>query len=307
MAIDLRLTPAGTWNVYESNSCTAARAIAGQKKPIATGLVDPTIHPSNASPNAPAASLLTLCRHDGIDEVVRGEVEAYDWSGYERTLNVLPLQSYLDGVVPAEESPAWGSAGAVSGAPQGHAWGFQALEAQAVASRSYVAAYLEAGGWQGYASICDTACEAYVGENFESALTNAAVAATNGVVRVESSTGGVALTPYSASSGGWTARSAFPAVPDLGDSCVVAGDPLECNPDHTWHVTVSATVVSRRFRRIGRLVGITVQARNCRGSFGGRVEDIVLSGTRSTVTVTGLSFAAALGLPSDWFAITSLR
>ncbi|MFZ0059976.1 MAG: SpoIID/LytB domain-containing protein [Acidimicrobiales bacterium] len=305
MAVDLRLTRAGTWSVYESTSCATARASAGRSVPVATGLVDPTIRPASASADAPPVSLLTLCRHDGIDEVVRGDVEAYDWSGHERTLNLLPLQSYLDGVVPAEESPAWGSAGAVQGAPQGRAWGFQALEAQAVASRSYAAAYLEAGGWEGYASICDTVCEAYVGENFESSMTDAAVVATFGVVRVDRSTGDVALTSYSASSGGWTALSAFPAVPDPGDACVVAGNPLECNPNHTWQLTFPSPLVSRRIPGIGPLVGVTVLARNQRGSLGGRVESIVVTGTKSSTTLTGWEFATALGLPSDWFAVTS--
>ena len=305
VAVYLRLTRAGTWSVYEAASCSAAKAAAGDSRPIATGFVDPTIRPAGASPNAAPETLLTLCRYDGIDEVVRGDIEAYDRTGYERTLNVLPLQSYLDGVVPAEESPAWGTAGAFTGAPQGHAWGFQTLEAQAIASRSYAVSEMESGGWEGYASVCDTVCEAYVGERFESPLTNAAVAATSGEVRAETSTGAVALTSYSASSGGWTAQSAFPAVPDAGDVCVVQGNPLECNPNHTWRTSVSAALVNRDFRGIGRVVGVSIISRNRRGSFGGRVELIVVSGTTSSATVTGLSFASSLKLPSDWFAVAS--
>ncbi len=304
-AIDFRLTKAGTWAVYESTSCSAARAAAGRRAPIATGLVDPIVHPASMSPVAAPASLLTLCRHDGLDEVVRGEIEAYDKSGYERTLNVLRLQSYLDGVVPAEESPSWGTAGTGAGAPQGHAWGFQALEAQAVASRSYAVAEMQAGGWSGYASICDTVCEAYVGENFESPLTDAAVADTLGVIRVRRSTDGAALTSYSASSGGWTAHGAFPAVRDPGDACAVAGNPLECNPNHTWRMTVPAALVRRQFPAIGQLVGVTVTVRNRLGSFGGRVESVVVAGTKSTTTVTGWNFAVAVGLLSDWFAVSS--
>jgi peptidoglycan hydrolase-like amidase len=305
MAVDLRLTRAGTWDVYESTSCGAARSAVGHAVPVATGLVDPKVHPASTNARATPQELLTLCRHDGIDEVVRGEVEAYDLQGYERTLNVLRLQSYLDGVVPAEESPSWGTAGSVVGAPQGHAWGFQALEAQAVASRSYAVAYLEAGGWNGYASICDTVCESYVGENFESPLTDAAVADTSGEIRVARAGGEVALTSYSASSGGWTARSAFPAVPDRGDVCVVSGNPLECNPNHTWRLALPAALVSRRFPGIGQLVGITVAARNGRGAFGGRVESVVVAGTESSETVSGWNFAASVGLPSDWFAVSS--
>jgi peptidoglycan hydrolase-like amidase len=257
------------------------------------------------SPLAAPVSLLTLCRHDGLDEVVRGKIEAYDESGYERTLNVLRLQSYLDGVVPAEESPAWGAAGTSAGAPQGQAWGFQALEAQAVASRSYAVAEMQAGGWNGYASICDTVCEAYVGENFESPLTDAAVADTLGVIRAGRSTDGAAFTSYSASSGGWTAHGAFPAVRDPGDACVVAGNPLECNPNHTWRMTVPAALVERRFPAIGQLVSVTVTVRNQLGSFGGRVESVVVAGTESATTVTGWNFAVAVGLLSDWFAVSS--
>ena len=198
-----------------------------------------------------------------------------------------------------------GAPQARSGAPQGRAWGFQALEAQAIASRSYAVAEMKSGGWEGYASICDTVCEAYVGERFESPLTNAAVAATSGEVRAEASTNVVALTSYSASSGGWTAQRAFPAVPDAGDVCVMQGDPLECNPNHTWRTSVSAALVDRAFRGIGRLSGVTIISRNRRGSLGGRVELIVVSGTTSSTTVTGMSFASSLKLPSDWFAVTS--
>jgi peptidoglycan hydrolase-like amidase len=107
---------------------------------VATGLVNPTV-----SPGVPVAggspALLTLCRHDGVDEPLEGDIEAYDRSGFERTLNLVSMQNYLDGVVPAEESASWGHDGGSTGAPQGEDWGFQALEAQAVAARSYALAY----------------------------------------------------------------------------------------------------------------------------------------------------------------------
>jgi stage II sporulation protein D len=306
-AVDLHLEGDGTWSAFVGPSCGAA-ATTSSGTPAATGLVDPVVAPSGVS-----APPLTLCRHDGVDETLRGSIEAYDGTGYERTVNLVPLQSYLDGVVPAEESASWGLDGVAPGSPQGEPWGFQALEAQAVAARSYAVASVESGGWNGYADICDTVqCEAYVGANYETAVTDAAVATTSGEVRVPAGTvaprvSAVVSTGFSASSGGWTAPIAFPAVRDVGDTCVVAGNPEECNPLHAWTVEIPATVVNRKFPMIGRLTRLHVAIRNDHGSFGGRALEVLIGGTKGTVDVSGQTFAIAVGLRSDWFAIVHLR
>jgi len=307
-AVDLRLGPGGTWSMWEGTSCTAARRAVATSAPVATGLVNPLVEPASTSPTAPLSQLLTLCRHDGVDESLRGLVQAYDRDGFERTLNLVSLGSYLDGVVPGEESPAWGLAGAAPGSPQGEPWGFQALEAQAVAARSYALAYRGAGGWNGYADICDsTYCQAYVGAAYEQPLTDAAVADTTGEVRVAGAfSAGIISARYSASTGGWSAPGSFPAVPDLGDACVAPGQPLECNPNHTWRVTVPAAAVARHFRAVGTLLGVRVAVRNRRGSLGGRALEVIVSGERGSRTVSGDTFAATLGLRSDWFAIARL-
>jgi peptidoglycan hydrolase-like amidase len=270
--------------------------------------VNPVATPANLAASATRPQLLTLCRHDGVDEPLRGQIEAYDRSGYERTLNIVPLESYLQGVVPAESSASWGLDGTTVGAPQGEPWGFQALEAQAVAARSYALAYAAAGGWNGYADICDTdACQAYVGATYETAVSNAAVTDTAGTVRVASGAtynkATIVSTRFSASSGGWTAPSTFPAVRDLGDSCVVPGNPLECNPNHTWSSVVEARVINRHFPAIGRLLRIRVTVRNHDGALGGRALEVGLTGTKGAVLVTGDALASALGLRSDWFAV----
>jgi SpoIID/LytB domain protein len=299
------LEPSGPWDAFVANSCTAAAQAKTTATPLATGLVNPTVSPSTSAAGTPA--LLTLCRHDGVDEPLQGNVQALDHAGYERTLNLLPMQSYLDGVVPAEESASWGDDGGQVGAPQGQDWGFQALEAQAIAARSYALAYAAAGGWQGYANICDdTYCQAYVGSSYATAVSNLAVTDTAGAVLVA---GGVTVVTarYSASTGGWTDSSTFPAVRDRGDSCVVPGNALECNPSHSWAVTISGSAIVRQFRSVGRLLRVRVIARNGRGAFGGRVLEVSIIGKAGSVTVTGNAFAAALNLRSNWFAISSIR
>jgi SpoIID/LytB domain protein len=306
-AVDLALQPDGTWNAYVGASCTGATAAKAMSRPLATGLVDPVV-----SPGAPSAAvaepLLSLCRHDGVDEPMQGAIQAFNHAGYARTLNLVSLQSYLEGVVPAEESASWGDDGGAVGAPQGEAWGFQALEVQAIAARSYLLASVAAGGWLGFADICDsTACQAYVGSSYQSSISNLAVADTSGVVLVAAGTRNVALARYSASTGGWSATGEFPAVRDFGDDCVVPGNALECNPSHDWQVTLTGAAITRKFRAVGRLQRVRVIERNGRGAYGGRVLEVLIKGQKEAITVTGDEFAIALNLPSAWFAIAATK
>jgi SpoIID/LytB domain protein len=306
-AIDLHLQKDGTWSAFEAGSCGGAKRATTSAAPLATGLVNPVVVPASAAATAPATQLLTICRHDGVDEQVRGAVEAFDRDGYERTINLTDLQSYLDGVVPGEESPSWGLDGGTVGAPSGQAWGFQTLESQAVAARSYAIAYAASGGWDGYADICDsTYCQAYVGAGYESSLTNLAVADTAGEVRTASGTAFVTSTRYSASTGGYTVPGAFPAVADPGDACVVPAAALECNPNHTWRVEVSAASLERHLTGIGAVTGVRVVARDRRGSLGGRADTVVVTGRGGSRQIPGTTFAADVGLRSDWFAVSRL-
>jgi peptidoglycan hydrolase-like amidase len=304
-AVDLALQPNGTWNAYVGASCTGAAAAKAASRPIATGLVDPIV-----SPGAPSATvgdpLLSLCRHDGVDEPMQGAIQAFNRAGYARTLNLVSLDSYLEGVVPAEESASWGGDGGAVGAPQGEDWGFQALEAQAIAARSFLLASVAAGGWLGFADICDTtACQAYVGASYQSAISNLAVEDTSGVVLVAAGTRTVALARYSASTGGWSAAGEFPAVRDFGDDCVVPGNPFECNPSHDWQRSLTGAAITRKYRVVGRLQRVRVVDRNGRGAYGGRVLEILIKGTKGAISVTGDQFAIALNLPSAWFAIAA--
>jgi peptidoglycan hydrolase-like amidase len=306
-AVDLALQPNGTWNAYAGASCDGATAAKAASRPIATGLVDPIV-----SPGAPSATvsqpLLSLCRHDGVDEPVQGGMQAFNYQGFARTLNLVPLQDYLEGVVPAEESASWGSDGGLDGAPQDQAWGFQALEAQAIAARSYALGSAANGGWLGFADICDsTACQAYVGASYQSPISNLAVADTSGMVLVGAGTPNVALARYSASTGGWSAAGEFPSVRDFGDACVVPGDALECNPSHDWRTTLTGAAITRKYRMVGRLQRVRVIERNGRGAYGGRALQVLLRGTKGEIIATGDQFAIALGLPSAWFTIAALE
>jgi len=207
-------------------------------------------------------------------------------------------------VTPAESPASWGALGAVG--PQGLPSGFQELEAQAVAVRSYVmSTYGSLQGWFGYADICDsTACQEYPGIANENATTDTATTDTV-TMAVLLPGGAVATTQYSSSTGGYSAGGTFAAVPDSGDAVCVPG---ACNTHHTWQAQVPVAAIQSAYPQIGALISVGVSQRNGLGDLGGRVVQMTVQGSAGSVNVSGDTFAsqfAPYGVQSDWFAVTS--
>ena len=115
----------------------------------------------------------------------RGDLQVLRTSGAFQVINRLSLESYLRGVVPRESPSSW---------PR------EALRAQAVAARSYAVRGIKGGG--SYDLFCTAASQVYNGLDGEAASTNAAVAATAGVVPV--SGGKPIVAYYFSTSGGRT-------------------------------------------------------------------------------------------------------
>ncbi|MDH3680486.1 MAG: SpoIID/LytB domain-containing protein, partial [Acidimicrobiia bacterium] len=198
---------------------------------------------------------------------------------------VVTIEDYLAGVVPNEVPASWPDA---------------ALQAQAVAARSYALA--GDTRQQPYADTCDTTrCQVYDGAyterngSFRSSThsrTDAAIVATAGQVRLHSD-GSVARTEFSSSTGGYTAGGDFPAVVDDGDS-------VSANPNHTWSTTVSAATIEARYD-LGHLLAMDVVERNGLGADGGRAVTVEFRFEQGTVSETGDSVRSFLGLKSNWF------
>jgi peptidoglycan hydrolase-like amidase len=102
-------------------------------------------------------------------KAVRGEFELRPATAGVLVINVINLEQYLLGVVPAEMGP--------------HAFpSIEALKAQAVAARTYAVAHLGDHAPDGY-DLCDSpACQAYEGVGAEQPLTDRAVAETAGEI-----------------------------------------------------------------------------------------------------------------------------
>ncbi|MBK5307388.1 MAG: SpoIID/LytB domain-containing protein [Frankiaceae bacterium] len=245
---------------------------------------------------------------DGTSRDYRGTVQALQTSSTAlRTIDTLSLEDYLLGVVPRESSSSWKPA---------------ALQAQAIAARSY-SAYKRAHATGSY-DICDTTqCQVFGGTRvytsdgtsiaLEPASTTDAVRQTAGVVRTHN--GAPIFAEFSSSNGGWSSDGGAPYLIAQRDDW----DGVVPNPVHSWSASLPAADVERRYPAIGTLQRIRVTGRDGNGEWGGRVKAVILEGVSSTggatsVTTTGAGIynartwpAHSDGLRSSWWHITTSR
>ncbi|WP_183407844.1 SpoIID/LytB domain-containing protein [Nocardioides marmoriginsengisoli] len=198
------------------------------------------------------------------------------------TVNVLSLENYLKGVVPAEMPAGWRP---------------QALQAQAVAARSY-ALNKRDRFLSRYYQICDTtACQVYKGVGVEDSRTNQAVAATAGQVLTYG--GKPAFTEFSASSGGWTSAGDVPYLKAQQDIYSVADN----DPYVPWspEVRINTATLAKKYPQIGTLKKLQITTREGLGDWGGRVQTILLDGTAKDLVISGDDFRSLYGLRSTLF------
>ena len=214
--------------------------------------------------------------------VYRGSLQlSADATGGVQTVNVVGLDDYVRGVVAAEMPSSWAPA---------------ALQAQAIAARTYAITTTVTGN--GFDLFDDTRSQMYGGVAAETATGDAAVAATAG--QIVTYAGAPAVTYFFASSGGYTEsiQNAWPgsrpepwlrAVPDPYDAA--AGD-----PDHAWHVQMTLAAATARLGSLvhGALRRIVVTRRG----ISPRVITAQVVGSGGTTTVTGAQLQSAFGLLS---------
>ncbi len=220
----------------------------------------------------------------------RGTLEFRPAGSGVQTVNAVGLDDYVRGVV-ADEMPS--------------SWAAAALEAQAVAARTYAITTGVQG--DGYSLYPDTRSQMYGGVGAETADTDAAVAATSG--QVVTYNGQPAVTYFFASSGGytesvqnvWSGATPEPwlvGVPDPYDSA--GGDPY-----HSWGQTMSLAAAATRLGSLvkGQLIGIRV----LRHGVSPRILEAAVVGTGGSTTVTGDQLAGIFGLATTYAAFTTIE
>jgi stage II sporulation protein D len=202
--------------------------------------------------------------------------------GTVNAVNVVDLEDYLRGVVPAEMPSSWP---------------LEALKSQAVVARTYAAARINPAS---YYDLCATdTCQVYGGLAREAAGSDAAIFATRS--QVVSYGGLAAKTYFSSDSGGYTASSLETwgqALPYLK----ARPDPAVQGPNSRWTLTVPlsqvAEVASRYGVRIGQLRSLNIVG----VSDSGRATAVLLNGASGSRTLSGADaggFVRSLGAKSS--------
>jgi stage II sporulation protein D len=208
-------------------------------------------------------------------------------SGGVSVVNGVPLDTYLRGVVPSESPSHWPVA---------------ALEAQAVAARSYAVAELRPSSW--YDLLPTTADQVYAGVAAERPRSDHAIYATRGQVLTWD--GQVARTYYSSSSGGRTeaVQDAWPGsapIPYLRS----VSDPYDTySPHHDWGpYDFSGSRLATQLGLSSPVESVQVQRDE---SF--RAESVVFHlASGAVVSRPAAGVARALHLLSTWFSIGQLQ
>jgi stage II sporulation protein D len=215
-----------------------------------------------------------------------GRIVLRSEGGSLSVVNSLPLDTYLRGVVGAEMPSDWAPA---------------ALEAQAVAARSYAVATLHPSA--PFDLFPDDRSQTYTGMAAETPATDLAVAETKGQVLTWD--GRVATTFYSSSSGGRTDdvrdyRPELGAVPYLRS----VPDPYDRDsPQHEWKpVVFTPQELAARLGVSGSITSVRIER-----SPSWRVDavDLGLDGG-GTARLDGERVERALGLDSKWYSIARL-
>jgi stage II sporulation protein D len=188
------LTATGGWRLVDGNGKVAAPGGANDRVSLSSDGGAVTIGTGSGAPRAISAPISFLTLEPGTVVSVdqrryRGDVSIIAADSGVRVVNRIAVEAYLRGVVPRE----LGSRGQADRA---------ALEAQAVAARSYVVTRL-GNTSRAYDVTATTADQVYGGVDAENAIADAAIAATEGLVLMYN--GRVVSAPYHSTCGGSTA------------------------------------------------------------------------------------------------------
>ncbi len=219
----------------------------------------------------------------------KGNIRVSVDDGYLLVINDIPLETYLESVVPTKTMPIWPD---------------ETIKAQVVAMRTY-ALYRKRLSQEKYdlkANDPDM-CYLGIGKDIEKEAITKMIHATSGEYIIDNS-GQVINAVTTSSSGGRTESVSgyyyLQSVQDFDDD----------SPDGKWEKRVSPYILHNHIEQsgheIGKITSILLSPINDRGSDrteSGRVRYIVVSGEKGTVKISGKEVAELLNLPSTLFDI----
>ena len=227
----------------------------------------------------PAGSLLQVHSNDprGIwlgQRRYRGELQLSGRGGQLRAINALGIETYLMSVV---------------GSEMPHGWPLAALQAQAVAARTYALQQRSrGGGWDLKATVSS---QVYLGVESETPSTRQAVASTRSLVLVHG--GRLINAVFHSSSGGVTEASGMVWRNQL-PYLVSVPDHDQHSPMHRWQERFDLEGLRQRLPETGGVDSVQVLSRTASG----RVRQARLQGPRGSLLLSGAELRRRLGLKS---------
>jgi SpoIID/LytB domain protein len=291
-SVRVLLVPAATSLGVSATTAFTVRDANGGAHPLPAGSV--TIGPNLEVPldgvqtqlagpltfSAPAGSLLSLG-----GKPYRGKLEISSTGTQLQAIDVVGLDAYVQGVVPGEVPSSWPA---------------PALQAQAIAARSYALANVVKGkAWDLYP---DGRSQQYLGASAETPQTTAAVTGT--VRQVVLYGGKVAETFYSSSSGGRTAS----AIDTFGLNLAYLPTELDpwddSSPFHTWTpASYTGQQLAKALGLKSSVVDVTSQL-----SDSDRVASLVaVAADGGSLELSGTEVQKRLALRSTAFHLGTLR
>jgi len=195
-------------------------------------------------------------------------------------VNVVNLEAYLRSVVPSESPASWPAA---------------ALQAQAIAARSYSSWYEQNPKNSAVYDICDNQnCQVYSGTSSENARTDSAVSATAGQARTLS--GKAIRAEFASTNGGWV-EAGGAGHSAAGRDAWTDGS---WDPYHQWQASFTATQLAQKFLPAGSVLRrVEIVSRDGVGDWGGRTMSMQFIGTNAGApvqrSVTGSTFRTSMG------------
>lgn len=203
-------------------------------------------------------------------------------------VNSVGMEDYLQGVVPSEVPAAWPAA---------------ALEAQAVASRTYALTHIGQFAYAGFDLVPTTEDQVYGGYSAEQPASNAAVQATAG--QIITYDGKPIQAYFFADSGGATEDSQNVWSASL--PYLQGVDELPGYKPTTWTKTFTAQALAADVSAAGDAIGSVVDmvAQGMDQTFSGRPLSLTIVGTSGSYTVKKDNIRIFLALRSTLFTIST--
>jgi len=269
---------------YNDGSCSAVQSLAGYSG------VNVVASTSEIIVKDMAGNTLTSFSNTGTDFIgcsdlengkfnigsttYRGGLMFYKGSAYE-FINVISLEKYLYGVVPAEMYSSFM---------------LEALKAQAVAARCYAATNVGKHASLGFDVCTTTHCQAYKGVSGEVAkCSNAASETTGKTVQYDNR---IIECNFSKNNGGYIESSKSIWGSELPYYAEKA-DPY--TPDYNWSVTYTKAELESKLASAGLNVGSIVGVSIIERSGGGAVLKLAIMGSQGSITLEKTKISSLLG------------